>query len=62
MVIITTPNFLRALDTLNNLVPIVPKTITESQLRPLTSLEPEIKSQVLKGVVLSLPLEHLQMK
>lgn len=38
MVIITTPNFLKALDTLNNLGPIGPKTITESQLRPLTNL------------------------
>lgn len=42
MVIITTPNFLKALDTLNNLGTMVSKTITERQLRPLTSLEPYI--------------------
>ncbi len=39
---------LKALDTLNNLGPIGPKTITESQLRPLTNLEPEIQRQVMK--------------
>lgn len=39
---------LKALDTLNNLGPIGPKTITESQLRPLTNLEPEMQRQVMK--------------
>lgn len=33
MVIITTPNFLKALDTLNNLMPMVPNEITERQLK-----------------------------
>lgn len=42
MVIITTPNFLKALDTLNNLVPIGHHFETERQLRPLTNLEPYI--------------------
>ena len=41
MVVITTPNFLKALDTLNNLVPIgTNNLVTESQLRPLTNLVP----------------------
>lgn len=40
MVVITTPNFLKALDTLNNLVPIgTNNLVTESQLRPLTNLK-----------------------
>ena len=40
MVVITTPNFLKALDTLNNLVPMGTNKIeTESQLRPLTNLK-----------------------
>ena len=42
MVVITTPNFLKALDTLNNLVPMGTNEMTERQLRPLTNLEPEI--------------------
>ncbi len=41
---------LKALDTLNNLGPIGPKTITESQLRPLTNLEPEMQRHVIKEV------------
>ncbi len=40
MVVITTPNFLKALDTLNNLVPMgTNNLVTESQLRPLTNLK-----------------------
>lgn len=39
---------IKALDTLNNLGTIVPKTVTESQLRPLTNLEPEMQRQVMK--------------
>ena len=39
---------IRALGVLNNLDTIVSKTITESQLRPLTNLEPEIQRQVMK--------------
>ena len=42
MVVITTPNFLKALDTLNNLVPNGSYFETERQLRQLTNLEPEI--------------------
>jgi len=42
---------LKALDTLNNLGPIGPNNlVTESQLRPLTNLEPEIQRQVVKDV------------
>ena len=50
MVIITTPNYatrnIKALDTLNNLGPNGSYFETERQLRPLTSLEPEIQRQV----------------
>ena len=42
---------LKALDTLNNLVPMGTNNIeTERQLRPLTNLEPEIQRQVVKDV------------
>ncbi len=41
---------IRALKTLNNLGTMVPKTITERQLRPLTSLEPEVQKEVVKEV------------
>ena len=50
MVIITTPNYinrnLKALNTLDNLGPNGSYFETESQLRPLTKLEPEIQRQV----------------
>ena len=39
MVVITTPNFLKALDTLNNLVSMGTNEMTERQLRPLTNLK-----------------------
>ena len=42
MVVITTPNFLKALDTLNNLGPNGSYFETERQLRQLTNLEPYI--------------------
>ena len=43
MVVITTLNFLKALDTLNNLVPMGSNNIaTERQLRPLTNYKESI--------------------
>ena len=68
MVFITTPNYvnrnLKALDTLNNLVPIgTNNLVTESQLRPLTKLEPEIQRQKdIDIALLKKDLSHIENK